>query len=480
MGQRLSPGDRYTFNTTATPAQEQHFPKAGVWPVLLLALLTGYTADRSVLPKPEKRFKRQEVSQQQRLNISALNTALAFEPYRDLATRTITEPGIQLQQQHNILFSPLGLASALALLSRASGSESRSQALEALGLAANSTEQSVEATISALTNLYDNLNLQEGGGGVGVQRAQSEAGTETKAGNEAAAGVETGGANAGNRADVDDGAEDRSGTEDGVHAGDQLRVWSSLHIDGKPLLDYDSFLSRTRHTGPFAFNISSETLMKDLQSSEKLELTNYVYFKGRQPFERRHTVPRSFQLNATTSVEVAMMFRGDSSEVMMLYDTNCSATVVRLAQSERLASLFLLPKAELQPLEDCLSDSRMSFWLSNLKLGRAEILFPKFQLRKSYSLESLLRNSGVSSIFSDSADFSGISQKKMLKLVKAPHEVMLEMEETMSQGGGRPDIMLDFSVPPRITFNRPFMLIIYDNLTGLVLLIGRITDPTDV
>ncbi len=64
-----------------------------------------------------------------------------------------------------------------------------------------------------------------------------------------------------------------------------------------------------------------------------------------------------------------MMFKDDSSEVMMLYDTNCSATVVRLAQSERLVSLLLLPKAELQPLEDCLSDSRMSFWLSNLKPG---------------------------------------------------------------------------------------------------------------
>lgn len=89
----------------------------------------------------------------------------------------------------------------------------------------------------------------------------------------------------------------------------------------------------------------------------------------RLPFERLHTVPRRFHLNATASVDVAMMFRDDTSEVMMLYDTNCSATVVRLAQSERLATLLLLPKAELQPLEECLSDGRMSFWLSNLKPG---------------------------------------------------------------------------------------------------------------
>ncbi|XP_068564768.1 alpha-1-antiproteinase 2-like isoform X2 [Cebidichthys violaceus] len=326
-----------------------------------LAWLTGLTADVSVLPKPEKLLSRplrreQEVNQQ--LNTSALNTALAFEPYRDLATNTAAE-----QQQHNILFSPLGLASALALLSRVSVSESRSQALEALGLAANATEQSVEATLSALADLQHSLTLHEGGG---VQRAESRAGTGAGIGATPGVEIEVE-EDTGNQTDVDDGAEGRNKTEGEVHPGGQLRVWSSLHTDGKPSVDYNSFMFRPRHTS--AFNTSFDTLMKDLEASDKLELTNYVYFKGSQPFERRHTVPRSFQLNATTSVEVAMMFGDDSSEVMMLYDTNCSATVVRLAHSQRLASLLLLPKAELQPLEDCLSDGRMSFWRSNLKPG---------------------------------------------------------------------------------------------------------------
>ncbi|KAK5853264.1 hypothetical protein PBY51_007067 [Eleginops maclovinus] len=127
-----------------------------------MALLTGVRADGSVLPESEKVFSRplrmeQEVNEQ--LNTSALNTALAFEPYRDLATKANSKPGTQIQ--HNILFSPLGLASALALLSQMTGSESRSQALEALGLAANSTEQSLEATISALTDLQHSLARQE-------------------------------------------------------------------------------------------------------------------------------------------------------------------------------------------------------------------------------------------------------------------------------------------------------------------------------
>lgn len=87
------------------------------------------------------------------------------------------------------------------------------------------------------------------------------------------------------------------------------------------------------------------------------------------PFERRPTVLQSFHRYATESLDVAMMFGDDSSEVMMLYDTNCLATVVMPARSERLATLLLLPNAELQPLEECLSNSRMTFWLNNLKPG---------------------------------------------------------------------------------------------------------------
>lgn len=60
---------------------------------------------------------------------------------------------------------------------------------------------------------------------------------------------------------------------------------------------------------------------------------------------------------------------------------------------------------------------------------------------------------------------------------QALHEVMLEVEEAKLEEGGSYDIPLDFSVPPRITFNRPFLVIAYDSVTGLVLLLGRISEP---
>lgn len=234
----------------------------------VLALLMDCTADGSVLPFAGPLQKEQEVSRQQ-LNTSALNTALAFQPYHDLTTRTAAQPGVRQQQRGNILFSPLGLASALALLSRVSGSNSRSQALEALGLEANSTEQSVGATISALTNLLHDLTLQEGGAGGGAQRAETEDGAGTEAQTGARTGEETGGAVRGNRTGADR-----------VHAADHLRVWSALHVEGKHSPDYGGTRSGTQHPGTSTSNSSFETLIKDLQASDKLQLNSSVYFKG--------------------------------------------------------------------------------------------------------------------------------------------------------------------------------------------------------
>lgn len=204
-------------------------------------------------PRAEKDVARpppEEASQH--LNTSALNTLLAFEPYQELASRASAEP--EAQQQPNILFSPLGLASAAALLSRASGPESRSRALPLLGLAADSTEQSVEHAVSALAALLHNLTLpeEEGGGGGG--------GTTGGAGD--------GGSDDGSSADAAEAA---------THAGGQLKVWSGLQADGKQS-DYQSFLSGNHRQGS---SDSSEASPKDLESSDELELRNYAYFKGR-------------------------------------------------------------------------------------------------------------------------------------------------------------------------------------------------------
>ncbi|KAJ8270040.1 hypothetical protein GJAV_G00109700 [Gymnothorax javanicus] len=113
-----------------------------------------------------------------------------------------------------------------------------------------------------------------------------------------------------------------------------------------------------------------------------------------------------------------MMFRDDTEELKMLYDTNCSSTVVQLPYTGSLAMLLLLPKGEMGHLwpDTCLSVTRMKFWLTNLKPGRAEIRIPKFVLRKSYPLQSILKPTVVQTLFTDSVDLSGFSLNRKLSL----------------------------------------------------------------
>lgn len=155
------------------------------------------------------------------LNISALNERLAFQPYRASA---------EARGASNVLFSPLGLGSAVLLLSQVTGP----RALEVLG-------DSPGDAASAVNNLLHNLTFPEGRGGGGP-----------------------GGAGAG---------EGGGGSD----PGNPLKVWSGLHADGRAP-DFPSFLSGTR--GSPGFNDVFEVSREDLESSDTLELNTYAYFKG--------------------------------------------------------------------------------------------------------------------------------------------------------------------------------------------------------
>lgn len=238
-----------------------------------LVLLVGCTAyslasTKTTMPVSVQPRRERDDSWQRQSNTSVLNTALAFELYKDLVTRTAG------QQQHNILLSPIGLVSILVLLYQVSGPESQTQVLGALGLAANSTEESVAVSISTLADLLHNLTVQEGGVGWEVQRGELDGAGR--------GGLTEATAEGQNPADAEDGAEGTGWSEERVQARARLRVWSGLRVNGTSSPDYESSLYEnvSPNSGDTVFNVSLEMLLKDLQASDKPELINYVYLKG--------------------------------------------------------------------------------------------------------------------------------------------------------------------------------------------------------
>ncbi|XP_036406225.1 plasma serine protease inhibitor-like [Megalops cyprinoides] len=377
---------------------------------------------------------------------------LAFRLYRGLVAD---------RPEENTLFSPLTVSSALAFLSAGAGSRTRAEILSVLGVS-NDTVVNVPRAMAALAEFTARLSGDKGG-------INLTAGSSLH-------------------------------VEKTLSLPHKLRNHSRDGYDRaiRPV-DFSKPLQAQKDINAF---IKQETggritdFLQSLNSSAKSVLANYMYFKGKwqQPFSRRHTVNWRFQVNGTLAAEVPMMFRDDSEELWMLYDTNCSATVVRLPYAGGLAMLLLLPRGDLDQLEPspCLSAARMKFWRTNLRPGycckagslllllyrRAEIRLPKFVLRKSYPLQSVLEQTGVRTLFTDSADLPGFAVRKGLR-IQALHEAILEVDETEADERGGQDAGLDFSEPQRIIFDRPFIFLVYNEPTGTILLIGKIVNPSE-
>ncbi|KAJ8410162.1 hypothetical protein AAFF_G00201430 [Aldrovandia affinis] len=367
-------------------------------------------------------------------DLSDLHGDLAFSLYCGLAAGRTDE---------NVLFSPFAVSSALAFLSEGAGSLTRTEILSALG---TGTEEEVRSAHAAQRDLAESLAGQE-------EELHLATGSSL-------------------HIEKTFGLSPEFQNHSKGHRNGAVRT-TDFSNPRRAQEDINSFIEKETRG-----NITD--FLQSLNSSAKSVLANYMYFKGRwaQPFKRRHTVNWRFQVNSSLAVEVPMMFRGDTEELRMLYDTNCSSTVVQLPYAGPLAMLLLLPKGEVDQLrpDGCLSFTRMKFWLTNLKPGRAEIRLPRFVLRQSYPLRSILEPSGIRTLFTDSVDLSGFSPHRKMGL-QALHEAVLEVDETESENHGGKGATLDFSEPQRIIFDRPFMLVIYHEPTGTILLIGKITNP---
>uniref|UniRef100_A0A8D0PK92 Serpin domain-containing protein n=1 Tax=Sus scrofa TaxID=9823 RepID=A0A8D0PK92_PIG len=103
---------------------------------------------------------------------------------------------------------------------------------------------------------------------------------------------------------------------------------------------------------------------------------------------------------------------------------------------------------------------------------------PRFVISGTYDLKSLLGNLGITKVFSDEADLSGVTEEQPLKLSKALHKAVLDLSENGTDHG-RDILSKDtrWSNHQTISFNVPFLILIKDENTNIPLFMGRVVNP---
>ncbi|XP_066408479.1 alpha-1-antitrypsin-like [Molothrus aeneus] len=290
------------------------------------------------------------------------------------------------------------------------------------------------------------------------------------------------------------------------HREDQLNMGNALFIDKQvELLQnffdhvrnfyyvepvYSNFQNLPRAIKEINMYVETKThgkivdLVKSLDSETVMVLINYVFFRGswERPFNSLNTRDDDFFLDAKNSVKVKMMHQNKVFNVHR--DEKLSCWVVEIPYKGNVTALFVLPDKEtMKQVEDALLKETVSNWLRALEKRKIYLDLPKFSISGSYDVKSLFKKMGVTEVFSDQADLSGMAKDRLLKVSKAIHKATVDVRENGTEAAAVTmmeivPLSLPFPPPPHITFNRPFLMMIIDKTTDGLLFLGKIVNPT--
>ncbi len=213
-----------------------------------------------------------------------------------------------------------------------------------------------------------------------------------------------------------------------------------------------------------------------------LVITNAVYFKGvwLLRFNPKLTREEDFKVRHNKVIKVPMMCltRGKFP-----YAETKELQVLELPyKGEEIAMLVLLPKGlDLKPAEEALHPERLKQLIASLRKTEVDVYLPRFKLETKYSLVSTLQKMGIKDAFQfGPADFSGLDGTRLLYINDVIHQAYVNVNEEGTEAAAATAIGMVLGAAPAHKIFRadhPFVFLIRDKKTGLILFLGRLVEP---
>ncbi|UCS93036.1 serpin family protein [Echinicola marina] len=225
--------------------------------------------------------------------------------------------------------------------------------------------------------------------------------------------------------------------------------------------------------------------LNGLGKDVKLSLLNAIYFFGQweKPFESNNN---SLSLFYTITKEmVSMDFMYNQSNYQYYEDPELQAVHIPY-QSNQYSMMVLLPKRHKSLLE--LEEKINLDYLSKIDRLSAEeeikLTLPKMKIESEINPIKDIKKMGYSLMFSNKADFSGISSKDSLKIGEIIHKTTFETNEIKSEAtaaslnkivivGNSAVLSQPKKTIKQFHASRPFIFFITDNKTGSIIFTGR-------
>ncbi len=219
-------------------------------------------------------------------------------------------------------------------------------------------------------------------------------------------------------------------------------------------------------------------------SSTRLVLTNAIYFNAawQSPFEKERTVENTpFHISEIETVNVAMMRQ---TEWFNYVETNGYQAVELPYDGGELSMVVMIPKGfNLNDFEETLSLETIDGILASMSRTSVFLEMPRFKLEPDgISLKTILQQMGMVKAFTPEADFKGIIQAADLFISDVIHKAFINVDEAGTEAAAATAVIfVETSMPPQEPVNmkidRPFIFMIRDIETGVVLFSGKVVTP---
>ncbi|MBS0479154.1 MAG: serpin family protein, partial [Proteobacteria bacterium] len=232
-----------------------------------------------------------------------------------------------------------------------------------------------------------------------------------------------------------------------------------------------------------------------VSASTRAILVNMIYWKANWASEFYPAATKTEPFHLLTGRDVPTPLMHQEGNFPVLDRDGAQAIEIPYAGGE-VSMVVLMPDspAELPRFEAKLTDRDLTRWLTDLgkaKPRRTMLTLPKMHLSWGANLVPTLQAMGVQAAFDRRADFSGaatISGDQILAIGAIIHQSWLDVDEKGSEAAAATaviDVVITGArrkapeLPPVVfRADKPFVFLLRDRRTGMILFIGRYVMPT--
>ena len=225
------------------------------------------------------------------------------------------------------------------------------------------------------------------------------------------------------------------------------------------------------------------SIVDQISSDDVMYLINAIYFKSQwqSKFDPSQTHQQAFYLTNNSTVQASFM---QGKIAYSLYRaSSVSANVIELPYINDQFSMVIVEPYGSTSVNDIIANldtATWHSWMSGLATQNGEVIMPKFKFSYSILLNNALEQLGMGIAFGNAADFTGINPAGGLQITKVQHKAFVEVDETGTEAAAATSVVIGLSAvlnPPTLTIDHPFLFVIREVKTGLILFAGTMNNP---